>query len=136
MNNDKRTTRELAIEWWFNLDDYTEKQFFIQKNNPNSRGIPALLPSEIEEIFLSEHPTETESKGQEHEVDWLTPEESLAKENKALMEANERLKEALKKNHQWTLCLLADIEAGNVEYDEKYCLELNQDISETTNLLK
>jgi len=60
----------------------------------------------------------------------------LESENKSLREANERLKEALKKNHQWALCLLADIEAGNVEYDEKYCLELNQDISETTNLLK
>lgn len=46
------------------------------------------------------------------------------------------LENALKKNHQWALCLLADIEAGNVEYEEKYCLELNQDIAETTNLLK
>ncbi len=62
--------------------------------------------------------------------------QKLKEENKSLREANERLKEALKNNHQWALCLLADIEAGNVEYDEKYCLELNQDISETTELLK
>lgn len=53
-----------------------------------------------------------------------------------LKEQNKLLREALRKNHQWALCLLADIEAGNVEYDEKYCLELNQDIAETTQLLK
>jgi hypothetical protein len=133
-----KTTRELAIGW-FNSKASLEKTRLCDTNTEivgTVRRWETLTGREIELIYLSEHPTETESKGQEHEVDWLTPEESLAKENKALMEANERLKEALKKNHQWTLCLLADIEAGNVEYDEKYCLELNQDISETTNLLK
>ena len=88
MNNDKRTTRELAIEWWFNLDDYTEKQFFIQKNNPNSRGIPALLPSEIEEIFLSEHPTQPEQTIKEQSKTI----EELKEENKLLREALNEIK--------------------------------------------
>lgn len=58
-----------------------------------------------------------------------------AESNARLIAAAPALVSALKKNHQWALCLLADIEAGNVEYDEKYLQELNQDISETTQLL-
>ena len=170
MNTDNKTTRELAIGW-FNSKASLEKTRLCDTNTEivgTVRRWETLTGREIELIYLSEHPTETETKkekGKEGDIlegnkgaKWyLIPAyfkpfrgfseiviaemgidvtTKLESENKSIREANERLKEALKKNHQWALCLLADIEAGNVEYDEKYCLELNQDISETTNLLK
>jgi len=162
MNNDKRTTRENAMLWWNNLGN-AEKIKFWNKYPYMIPSFSTRLPKdltgvEIERLYTAEHPTETESKGQEPEVDLLahdnypfgstaelgSRERSLYEHKKesfiagynSLAEQNKLLREALRKNHQWAVCLLADIEAGNVEYDEKYCLELNQDISETTNLLK
>lgn len=61
---------------------------------------------------------------------------NIEAENTSLKARIVLLEDALKKNHQWALCLLADIEAGNVEYEEEYRLELNQDIAQATNLLK
>ena len=102
MNNDKRTTRENAMLWWNNLGN-AEKIKFWNKYPYMIPSFSTRLPKdltgvEIERLYTAEHPTETESKGQEPEVDWLTPEESLAQENKELMQNVEML-EAVSKIH-------------------------------------
>ncbi len=60
MNIDNKTTSELAYEWWENLPEFTKDELNIK-----------YWFESIETIYLSEHPTETESKGQEPEVDLL-----------------------------------------------------------------
>jgi len=52
MNNDKRTTRELAIEFWSNLH-YEEAQQLRTQYFP---GAMLISHADIEHIYLSEHP--------------------------------------------------------------------------------
>jgi len=73
MNIDNKTTRELAIGW-FNSKASLEKTRLCDTNTEivgTVRRWETLTGREIELIYLSEHPTETESKGQEPEVDLL-----------------------------------------------------------------
>ena len=73
MNTDNKTTRELAIGW-FNSKASLEKTRLCDTNTEivgTVRRWETLTGREIELIYLSEHPTETESKGQEPEVDLL-----------------------------------------------------------------
>jgi len=75
MNNDKRTTRENAMLWWNNLGN-AEKIKFWNKYPYMIPSFSTRLPKdltgvEIERLYTAEHPTETESKGQEPEVDLL-----------------------------------------------------------------
>jgi len=126
MNTDNKTTRELAIKWWNKLSDTKRRKLTFQYMGDMPLTFAGIADeNEITGLYLSEHPTQ--------------PEQTIKEESKTieeLKEENKLLREALRKSNQWTLCLLSDIEAGNVEYEEKYCLELNQDISEAANLLK
>ncbi len=73
MNIDNKTTREQALEW-FNSKASLEKTRLCDTNTEivgKVRRWETLTGREIELIYLSEHPTETESKGQEPEVDLL-----------------------------------------------------------------
>ena len=69
MNNDNKTTRELALKWWNDIT-HSEKGLYMEGDFKH-RHPQSLTGIEIEHIYLSEHPTETESKGQEPEVDLL-----------------------------------------------------------------
>ena len=73
MNNDKRTTRENAMLWWNNLGN-AEKIKFWNKYPYMIPSFSTRLPKdltgvEIERLYTAEHPTETESKGQEPEME-------------------------------------------------------------------
>ena len=69
MNNDNKTTRELALKWWNDIT-HSEKGLYMEGDFKH-RHPQSLTGIEIEHIYLSEHPTETESKGQEPELDLL-----------------------------------------------------------------
>lgn len=123
MNNDKRTTRERAIEWWEGLTHSLERDNLNKKYFPFSSLASITYPN-IEHIYLSEHPepikpvvdvlegkivsdalTQWDNVGYDNTD---SPKDTylagakyigipLAKENKSLREANKRMKEALEK---------------------------------------
>ena len=64
MNTDNKTTREQALEW-FNSKASLEKTRLCDTNTEivgKVRRWETLTGREIEMLYLSEHPTETESK--------------------------------------------------------------------------
>lgn len=52
--------RNKSKQWWFGLDN-DQKKAIVQKYYNDSRGIPAFTYPEIDELYISEHPTETET---------------------------------------------------------------------------
>ena len=62
MNNDKITTRSKAIIWWTEQVRNGKAQLYRDKY---SSGAMLIDNNEIEMVYLSEHPTETESKKEE-----------------------------------------------------------------------
>ena len=126
MNNDNKTTRELAIGW-FNSKASLEKTRLCDTNTEivgKVRRWETLTGREIEQIYLSEHPTQPEQTiKEEWQIDkdgvgnlcvWknktkiaavhnnnydianlIASAPRLAKENKELKEENKLLREAL-----------------------------------------
>ena len=79
MNNDNKTTRELAIEWWDKISERAKiLSIAVELNIDSKRAYRVwndcqgqITDAKIVEIYQNQHPTETESKGQEPEVDLL-----------------------------------------------------------------
>ncbi len=70
MNNDKITTRELAIEWWDKISERAKiLGIAVERNIDSKRAYKIweacqgqITDAKIVEIYLTQHPTETESK--------------------------------------------------------------------------
>ena len=70
MNNDNKTTRELAIEWWDKISERAKiLGIAVERNIDSKRAYKIweacqgqITDAKIVEIYLTQHPTETESK--------------------------------------------------------------------------
>ena len=123
MNNDNKTTRELALKWWNDIT-HSEKGLYMEGDFKH-RHPQSLTGIEIEHIYLSEHPTQPEQTDDTYidklEREIFRTQKQVTKkdiEMEELKEQNKLLREALAEIHGF-LKVLPALRLGNKQgFDE------------------